>query len=995
MGSFAISTTSSNDITGRIEWSESNVSIANNTSDLNVKLIYRMNNSYYATYGSGYFKITVNGTAYENNHYVTFASGTHEYTVIDHTFTITHDANGAKSVSIVLNNGYVAGTTGLSASSGSGTATLTTIARASQPSTTNGTFGSAITINTNRASSSFTHTLTMTMGSHSETKTGVGASLSWTIPASWADTIPTATSNTLSISCVTYNGSTNIGTKTTSCTATIPDSWKPSVSISKTLTNGGDNSQVIANVTTVNLSASGTASTGTSISSYSWSGGAVSGTGASKTHSPTTVATFTYTVTVTDRRGRTGSASVTATSESGISSMSCNSSVNFGSALAVTITRKKASFTHNVTWQISSSYTNTATGQGTSASYTIPTSWAASVPAASSINMTVTVTTYNGNTSLGSVNKTVSVVVPSSWTPDFTLTAESVSGFNSQYLLGQSKVKLTASSASPSTGSQIQSYQFTGNNVNKTATTTATSYNVTSDVLGTQGTNTYTVKVTDKRGRVKTKTVSITVVYYRAPIIYVSVGRYTSGGVADNFGGYARASVSGSWSSVTGNKWTLTIKQKKKTASSYTTVNTWSDQTGNINQTSSLFTADVDSTYDVQATITDAVGNTMTKNAAVSTGKAIRDLFKDKVVSFFSTANDALRSIFLNPATLFYVGADKVAFNGRIKIPDKVSNDGMTTGWFAANQLSSALLASTIDGERLLQDNTDFNDLSVPGSYFINGIVHAQTMSNMPFGNQTAGTLYVRALNGEYYSQGTWQYYEQEFRPYNSTPYYYKRYGESGDTPTVTWSPWRRVDLLVDGNFDTSVKLLPAAPKILFNDSAGYEATFISYNGSNIWIGSQSSSNYQFRGQTYISAGRNDTNGNPTIYIAVPNANNSANYYGAHHDNRRLHLRLFLGNTVLSGNGTVQFTDSTKSADFLFIIGRSNETSTYGTSWSSAILPTGKYSGSNWTDNSEMTMLMGGGTNFPIKVNRSGDTYTLTRYGSSAARYYVWGFCNP
>lgn len=687
MGSFAISTTSTNDITGRIEWSESNVSIANNTSDLNVKLIYRMNASQYATLGSGYFKITVNGTAYEDNKYVQFASGTHEYTVIDHTFTITHDSNGAKTVTIVVNNGYVSGTTGLSASSGSGTATLTTIARASQPSTTNGTFGSAITINTNRASSSFTHTLTMTMGSHSETKTGVGASLSWTIPSSWADTIPTATSNTLNISCVTYNGSTNIGTKTTSCTATIPDSWKPSASISKTLTNGGDSGQVIANVTTVNLSASATASTGTSISSYSWSGGAVSGTGASKSHSPSSTGNYTYTVTVTDRRGRTGSATVTASAVSGVSSFSCASSVNFGSALAVTISRIKSSFTHNVAYTINSSYTNTLTGQGTSSSYTIPTSWAASVPAASAINMTVTVTTYNGNTSLGSTSKTVSVVVPSSWVPAFTLSAEAVSAFNSQYLKGVSKVKLTASSVSPSTGSQIASYSFAGNNVNKTQSSTATSYNVTSDLLTVVGTNTYTVKVTDKRGRVTTKTASITVVNYAPPTIKLSVGRYNSGGTADNFGGYGRMVATGSWVAVSGNSWTLTLKQKKKTASPYTTVNTWSSQTTSaVSKTSDLFSADVDSAYDCQATITDAVGKTATVTVALSTGKALMDWFKDKVVGIFSTASETIRQTLGNPASLLYSNASKTYFNGEVYVPSYGSSDGLTDGWRKLNE---------------------------------------------------------------------------------------------------------------------------------------------------------------------------------------------------------------------------------------------------------------------------------------------------------------------
>lgn len=982
------------DVSAKIEWSYTQNVTANKTTVTATVYIRRLDDGTWTSYGTTNITLSIAGTSKTESKY--FSVGHHGtsdwFQMITNTVDVPHNADGTHANITISCTSSGSGTT-VEPIACSGTISLPTIARASQPSAGNGTFGGAITINTNRASSSFTHTLTMSMGSHSETKTGVGASLSWTIPASWADTIPTATSNTLSISCTTYSGSTNIGTKTTSCTISIPSSWVPSVSITKTLSNAGDGSKVLVNVTTVNLSASASASTGTSISSYSWSG-SVSGTGSSKTHSPTSAGNYSYTVTATDRRGRTATATVSVTAVSGVSTFTCASSVNFGSALAVTITRLKSSFTHSVRYYISSSYTNTLTGQGTSASYTIPTSWAASVPNGSSINMTVTVTTYNGSSSLGSTSKTVSAVVPSSWAPAFTLGVEGVSLFNGQWLKGISKVTVNVTGVSPSTGSSIKSYSVSGPNLSRSSNTSATSYSATSDILGTPGTNTYTVKVTDNRGRVTSKSIGCTVVDYTPPSVKASVGRYTSGGVSDNFGAYGRVSVTGAYTAVNGNKWTLTIKYKKKTASSYTNLNSWSNQTGSISRTSNLFSADVDSAYDCQATITDAVGKMATVTVALSTGKALMDMFKDKVIGIFSTASEALRAIFSNPSSLFYIGADKVAINGDIKIPDKVSTDGMTNGWFSANQLSSALLAATINGERVIPNNTDFNSLIYPGSYFVTAIARAQTMTNMP--TQTAGTLYVKRSNGEYTSNGQWQYIIQEFHPFDMRTNFYRRYGDSGDSTTITWNTWRRVDYIQDGVLNnSSLKLSSAAPKLLFTDSASTEATLISYNGSNLWIGTQSSGNYQFRGGTYISSGWNGSAGNPTIYVSVPETTTATNNYAVQHANHRLHLRLFLGNSVLSGNGTVQFTDSTKSADFLLIIGRTNETSTYGTSWSSAIIPTGKYSGSNWTDNSEMTMLMGGGTNFPIKVNRSGDTYTLTRYGSSPARYYVWGFCNP
>ena len=104
-----------------------------------------------------------------------------------------------------------------------GSFTLPTIPRASVPSAspnpaTVGSSGVTVTINTNRKAS-FTHTLTLTCGSWTSTQTGIGESTTFSIPYSiigqFADNSKTAT---CTITCVTYNGSTNIGTKTSTFT---------------------------------------------------------------------------------------------------------------------------------------------------------------------------------------------------------------------------------------------------------------------------------------------------------------------------------------------------------------------------------------------------------------------------------------------------------------------------------------------------------------------------------------------------------------------------------------------------------------------------------------------------------------------------------------------------------------------------------------------------------------------------------------------------------
>jgi hypothetical protein len=60
----------------------------------------------------------------------------------------------------------------------------------------------------------------------------LGTSKTWTVPYSLANAIPNAKSGTCTITCQTYSGSTLIGTKTVTFTATVPDdsTTKPSVS---------------------------------------------------------------------------------------------------------------------------------------------------------------------------------------------------------------------------------------------------------------------------------------------------------------------------------------------------------------------------------------------------------------------------------------------------------------------------------------------------------------------------------------------------------------------------------------------------------------------------------------------------------------------------------------------------------------------------------------------------------------------------------------------
>ena len=90
------------------------------------------------------------------------------------------------------------------------------------------TIGGTQVISTNRASSSFTHTVAISMGDYSVTYTGVGASVSWVTDAATLMPYMDSWQKTVTIRTTTYNGSTSLGTTTTTFKLQVDTSvYKP------------------------------------------------------------------------------------------------------------------------------------------------------------------------------------------------------------------------------------------------------------------------------------------------------------------------------------------------------------------------------------------------------------------------------------------------------------------------------------------------------------------------------------------------------------------------------------------------------------------------------------------------------------------------------------------------------------------------------------------------------------------------------------------------
>lgn len=153
--------------------------------------------------------------------------------------TVTHKDDGAKVIgfqALVQSKNY-----GVSCNVQKDF-TLTTIPRASTITCSTAYIGSNPTISIKRASDSFTHTVTYTFGSGNTLKTGTIATkttsisiTNWSIPESFYECIPNNTEGTGSITCITYNGNTVVGSKTCSFTAkTVENICKPTVNATLT-----------------------------------------------------------------------------------------------------------------------------------------------------------------------------------------------------------------------------------------------------------------------------------------------------------------------------------------------------------------------------------------------------------------------------------------------------------------------------------------------------------------------------------------------------------------------------------------------------------------------------------------------------------------------------------------------------------------------------------------------------------------------------------------
>ena len=199
--------------------------------------------------------------------------------------------------------------------------------------------------------------------------------------------------------------------------------------------------------------------------------------------------------------------------------------------------------------------------------------------------------------------------------PSFTsITATPVNPFGSLYLQGKSSIKLTINGAKGIYGSTITTYSIKGGDYSYSGE----SNTYTTDVLSKSGDITFTATSTDSRGFTASKTVKVTVTAYTLPTLTFETYRCDSSGTKDIIKGtYIYVKPTFIYCVITGNA----IKTKSIKINNTSKSTAFNSGQGYVFSGYALNT-----THEVEVSITDNVGNTVTVIHDIDIGKVILNI---------------------------------------------------------------------------------------------------------------------------------------------------------------------------------------------------------------------------------------------------------------------------------------------------------------------------------------------------------------------------------
>lgn len=240
-------------------------------------------------------------------------------------------------------------------------------------------------------------------------------------------------------------------------------------------------------------------------------------------------------------------------------------------------------------------------------SVTVPRAWFDSFPSVTTISATATVTTYNGDTAVGTASAAVTITADDGMRPQISEGWATAAPYNigavaglTGYIAGysQAEISFDAAKLTQAAGAALASVTVTCSG----AVVTAAPYR-TPILLGAAD---VVCAATDSRGRTATQTIRIEPMAYAPPTLsQVQIRRCTAAGVEAEDGNYYSAKATATFSALGGlNALTLTAAHKIQ-GGVYGTETVLTSGAAAI-----IGTISPDSTYQVRITATDALGNT-------------------------------------------------------------------------------------------------------------------------------------------------------------------------------------------------------------------------------------------------------------------------------------------------------------------------------------------------------------------------------------------------
>ena len=308
-----------------------------------------------------------------------------------------------------------------------------------------------------------------------------------------------------------------------------------------------------------------------------------------------------------------------------------NNSPNFniGDKITIHTNRASSAFTHTVKFNYGSTSVTVATGVTNNCTFdtsTIANALYALIPNANTYSKTISVTTYNGSTIIGTktcpynakvvnANPTFSAVYL-----DSNSTTSNVTGNNQIIVRNKSSLRINVTNAAAQKSATLKTAKCVILGTTVTADISGTTATLNVGTINTSQNTTASVTVTDSRGNSTTKTLNIIVADWQAPSAIITLQRH------DNYYSETDVTVDADYSSVDGkNAITIQVRTQKQGASTWSAYQTLEDNVTTV--------LDLDNEYawNIQVLLTDSLGGSTTYNVSLSRGMPI--IYFDRIKS--------------------------------------------------------------------------------------------------------------------------------------------------------------------------------------------------------------------------------------------------------------------------------------------------------------------------------------------------------------------------